>query len=796
MKPKFESNKTIIQLNYSTMKKLLLLMFLIPFLGIAQQITIKGTITDGIDPLPGVSVLEKGTTNGVSTDFNGIYSIKVAANATLEFSYVGYKSKKITVDASKKIIDITLEEDAQSLDEVVIRGFTGVIGKSRKRVSSIQSTPESVTALNSKGIENAGISDISSFATLVPNLKFNSAQAVGLNFISVRGIPQVRGGDAPLAFVVDGVTIPDPSLLSQDLYDLALVEVVKGPQGALYGKNAIGGAINIYTKEPTNKTSNRLKLGVGNGGNFQAQFISSGALKKDKVFYRFSSQYKNFDGLLTNDFLNEKVDFRKDINIRGQIKGRVSDDFTITGTYQYFDIDGGATYYSVNPIGSGGFPGGVLDPNPSEGNNVIDADILGRSDMKNSYGNIKMEYSFENTKLQSITSFNKVERSTSGDLDFISLDGFTQGEQATTNTFNQEIRLSNTNTDKKLDWSLGGFYQNTEKDVYQNGTTGVDFGGAPDLYDVADYVNEIQTIALFGFADYKLTEKLTASAGFRYDIDKFNQVDDLFVTTSERENNEFQPKVSLSYQASKNVLVYANYGKGYRNGGYNADATDLFNREFDDETSNNYELGFKTSSKSNRFIFNGSIFSSNLKNQQQYILDLNTFIAGVYNYDETKVFGFELDTRARLTNYLDVFASYGMADAEIVNGGSAGITDYTNYNGQKVPFVPVSSFGIGLESSFNITDEIKFNGFLNLDTTGKTYYHESNLAKHTTDAYSLLDARFGITYKKIKFELWGKNLTDQQYYQEFSPGEFVGSPDDVAWRGQPLSVGTSISINF
>tara|TARA_R110002049_G_scaffold308127_1_gene511009 strand:+ start:2003 stop:4357 length:2355 start_codon:yes stop_codon:yes gene_type:complete len=784
------------------MKQTILLLFLLITTLSFSQITVSGNITDNKgEPIPGANVIVKGTTNGVISDFNGNFQINTTSkNAVLEFSFLGFETQEIKVDGKSRM-DITLMESLESLNEVTVQGFSGVVGKSRKRTESIQSTPESVTALNSEGIESAGVSDVSSFATLVPNLKFNSAQAVGLNFITVRGIPQVRGGDAPLAFVIDGVTIPDPSLLSQELYDLALVEVVKGPQGALYGKNAIGGAINIYTKEPTNKMSNRVKFGVGNGGNLKAQFVSSGAIKEDKVFYRFSTQYKSFDGLLTNEFLNKKVDFSEDFNIRGQIKARVTNNFTVAATFQHFKIDGGATYYSVNPTGTDGkFPGGVLNPNPSEGNNVIVANVLGRSDMKNNYGNIKLDYNLKGAKLQSITSFNKVDRSTIGDLDFLELDGLTQAEKIHTKTFNQELRLSNTNTDTKFDWSIGGFYQNIKKDVYQNGTTGVDFGG-PDAYDTADYVNETKTIALFGFGDYKITDKFTFSAGFRYDIDKFSQVDYLFVTSSKRDNNEFQPKVSLSYQASKKVLLYANYGRGYRNGGYNADLTDLFNREFKDETSDNYEFGFKTTTWDDRLIFNGSVFSSKLTNQQQYILDLNTFIAGVYNYDETKIFGFELETRARLTNYLDIFASFGSSDAEIVKGGTTGgtngtTTDNSKYNGNKTPFVPVSSFGIGLESSFNLTDSVKFNGFLNLDTTGKTYYHESNLAKHTTDAYSLLDARIGFSYKNWKLDIWGKNLTDKQYYQEFSPGEFVGSPDDVGWRGRPLSIGTSISLKF
>eukprot|EP01093_Parvamoeba_rugata_P007531 TRINITY_DN2218_c0_g1_i1.p1 TRINITY_DN2218_c0_g1~~TRINITY_DN2218_c0_g1_i1.p1 ORF type:complete len:487 (-),score=130.84 TRINITY_DN2218_c0_g1_i1:3326-4786(-) len=458
------------------MKNLLVLIcFLVSTIGFSQTL-VTGKITDqNSEPLPGASISEKGTTTGVISDFNGNFEITVSSNeAVLSISYIGYETQEVTVSGQSQL-DIELAESAVSLTGVTVQGFAGIMGKSRKRTESIQTTAESVTALNAEGIENAGITDISSFSTLVPNLKFNSSQSIGLNFITVRGIPQVRGGDAPLAFVIDGVTIPDPSLLSQDLYDLALVEVVKGPQGALYGKNAIGGAVNIYTKDPTNKMSNQIKLGVGNGGFKQAQFISSGAIAKDKLFYRFSTQYKDFDGLLTNEFLDEKVDFREDINVRGQLKAKLSTNFSITGSYQYFNIDGGATYYSVNPTGTDGeFTGGILDPNPADGNNVIFSDVLGTSKMTNNYGTLKMDYNLTGVKLQSITSINKVDRSTNGDLDFLELDGLTQGEEITTKTFNQEIRINNAKTDTKFDWSLGGFYQRIEKDFHQNGTTGVD----------------------------------------------------------------------------------------------------------------------------------------------------------------------------------------------------------------------------------------------------------------------------------------------------------------------------------
>lgn len=788
------------------MKNYVYLIFLLfTAFSFAQEVTVTGKVVskEG-ESLPGATIIEKDTNTGVVSDFNGNFEINVSSNtATLVVSFVGFEEQEVQLDG-KSYTEITLLESPESLDEVVVKGFAGIMGKSRKRTESIQKTAESVTALNAKGIETAGVTDISSFSTLVPNMKFNTSQAVGVNFITVRGIPQIRGGEAPVAFVIDGVTIPDPSLLNQELYDLALVEVVKGPQGALYGKNAIGGAINIYTQEPTNTFSNKIKVGYGNGNSKLFQYVSSGALKKDKIFFRVSAQYKDTDGLLENITLDEKVDFMKDINLRGEIRAKISNNFTITGSYQYFNLEGGAAYFSVNPDGNffdPGMPGGVLDPNPKKGNNVIVANELGKSDMKNNFGNIKMDYNTEKIKIQSITSYNKVKRSTFGDFDFLEYDDFTQNEITSTKTFNQEFRFQNRNSNSKLNWNAGGFYQNIEEPLYQDGLVR-DY----DTFEqfnviVADVLNETRTFALFGFADYKITEKFSASVGFRYDFDKFSQEDYLFEVSSSRSTNVFQPKASISYQATETVLLFTNYGRGYRTGGFNSGVTDLFDRDFEDEITDNYEIGYKTSWWKNRFIFNGSLFYTYFKNQQQYILDLNEFIPGIYNYDESKILGFEIETRLRLTNFLDVFANYGYTNAEIVKGGTTGgdngnSTDNNLYNGNKTPFVPVDNFSIGLESNFNITEELKFNGFLNLNNTGKTYWHESNLQEHTSDNYSLLDARIGLEYKKFGFELWGRNLLDTQYYQEFSPGEFFGSPDDVGWRGQPLTVGTIISFKF
>jgi iron complex outermembrane receptor protein len=771
------------------MKRILFLLIFLPIIGWGQSMNISGKISDNQDVIPGVSVSVKGATKGTSTDFNGNYEISAVKGDVLIFSFIGYASQEIKV-SDQAIINVILIESTQFLDEVVIKGFTGVIGKSRKRVSLIQTTPESVTAFNSKGIEKTGINNVASFANLVPNLKLSETQAVGVNSLVIRGIPQIRNTDAPVAFVFDGVTIADPSLLNQELFDIALIEVVKGPQGALYGKNAIGGAINIYSKEPTNANKNKFSLGYGNGNALTASFITSGALKKDKVFYRFSSQYKNFDGLLTNEFLNKNVDFRKELTVRGQLKFRITPKFKASTTLQYIDSKGGATYYSISPEDAASGLGFTtyLDPNPEAGNNVISQDVFGESDMKNLYTNLNLEYTSDKVKLQAITSYSKVDRSTIGDLDFTNVDifngGLDQGETNDTKSFNQELRLTNRKTDTKFDWSVGGFYQDVERSFYQSDLT------FDDYWAVTDYVVNFNTIALFGFFDYKLTDKLTASAGLRYDIDKIELDDSLNAQEDEKNKNVFQPKLSLAYQATKNTLLYTNYGRGYRNGGFNPVATDLFDRGFKAEISENYELGFKTSSWGNRFILNGSVFYSDFTNRQQFAITNDFFIPGNFNYDKSTITGFEFDTKTRVSKYLDVLFNYGFVKSTIKEGGvlDSG-RNLNDFNDKNTSLVPQNNFNFGLESNIPLNENSTLDLSVNYNGTGKIYWTDSNDSSLTSDAYQLLDAKATFTHKKIKVSLWARNILDQQYYLEYSDFGF-------GWRGTPATVGTTFTVNF
>ena len=785
------------------LRNLLVLLVFIPFLSVSQELTVSGNVKTASEVLLGVNVIEQGTSNGTTTDFDGNYSISVNKGATLVFSFLGFKTIEVVVDGKTKI-NVTLEEDASQLDAVMIKGFSDVIGQARRRAESVQSIPESVVTFTAKDIETKGINNVQTFADQIPNVNFTTSQNVGNNFITVRGISQIRNGDAPIAFVIDGVTLPDANLLNQELFDVALIEVVKGPQGALYGKNAIAGAINIVTNEPTNTYKSRAQIGYANGNLLKAQLSSSGPLIEDKLFYRVSGSYKKGDGLFYNKTLDQAPDFIEDLTVRAQLKAKLSPVISATLTGQVIDTEAGGLYYAVPKDGSA-----KMAPDDYD-NMAILADQEGIGTLKSTYGNLKVNFNLDKIKLTSLTTFNKSDRNAFGDLDFTAADVLRQDQDSNTKTFNQEIRLGSVSDENsKLNWDLGMFYQDLDKTLITRASADFGFFGPPfaptgtqSQLAVGDFTNTYKTFAVFGFADYKLTDKLTVSAGLRYDNDNISQENRSEGTNPERTDTQLQPKFSLAFQATENMMMYANYGKGYRTGGFNQGETVRYDTSFKAEITDNYEIGIKNSYWDNRFILNVSGYYTDFSNQQLYALVLNggtgQILIGNFNIAESESVGFEADMRIRASNWLDILGSYGASKSKIVTGTSTkstGTNETIDVSGNATPLVPQDSYNIGLESSFNVSDNITFNGNINLEGTGEMYWHEDNAA--VSPRYSLLNARISFTLNNdFSIALWGTNITDTQYITEFFDQTFSNGGSDLAWLGQPTAFGTTLTYKF
>ncbi len=778
-------------------------MFSLGLLRIAEaQDFVTGIVMDSAgDALIGATIMQQGTENGVVSDVNGMFRLTLSGDEpVIVVSYIGFKQQELRI-SQEESIEIILEEDAKFLNEVEVAGFAGAVGQARRRVESIQKIPESVTSVLGEDMEIANISNIEDFTQIVPNVSFQSSQNVGVNFVTVRGIPQIRNGEAPIAFVVDDVFIPDANLINQELFDVAMVEFVRGPQGSLYGKNAIGGAVNILTASPINKIQNKVLIGYGNGKSLKTRISSSGAVVKNKLFYNISGTYKDSEGVIENDFLNKPVDFYNDLSFRGQLKYVFNPRFSATISHRRIDTEGGAIYYGTAADGNGQMPASSFDY-------TINSDQFGKSFLTNNFSFLKLEYFFDNIYLRSVTSINNADRNHVGDLDYSQADVLRQIQDSNSKTFNQEIKIGSTNSNSSFSWDLGLFYQSSDRFLYTEATADFGFFAPPfepsgtqsQLLVLSDFTNTFRTTAFYGFADYKLTDKLTAAIGLRFDRDDIEQQNTLTLNSQSKTQSEFQPKLSFSYQAKDNIMAFANYGRGYRSGGFNTARTNIFDAEFEGETSDSYELGMKTSTADNRFVFNISAFYIDFRNQQQYAVGLapeSTYI-GIFNFPESEIKGFEAEMKIRASRYLDILGGFGMNSSEITRGGRAGDTDRSSFAGNKTPFVPASTFNLALQSGFDISDKVQFAGFLNLNGKGEIYWHEDNQESDVSESYSLLDSRVSLTFNEaFTIALWGKNLTNTQYWQEYYAGEVSGSAaGDLGWIGRPRTYGIDLSLNF
>ena len=223
-----------------------------------------------------------------------------------------------------------------------------IISISRKRPESLQEVPIAVTALSEKVIENAGIERPGDAIALIPNVTMVDAANVGDTQVTIRGIVSTRDAEGTFAYVVDGVLITNPNGFNEELLDVAQIEVLKGPQGALYGRNAVSGAIIVTTKMPSDELEGKVKVGLGNNNTQKINGLISGPLSEN-IRGRLTASYKTTDGFYENIFTgtDDSVDYLEDTNIRGRMIWDVSDDLTLDFRAGMSKVEGGAINFNA-----------------------------------------------------------------------------------------------------------------------------------------------------------------------------------------------------------------------------------------------------------------------------------------------------------------------------------------------------------------------------------------------------------------------------------------------------------------
>jgi len=510
-----------------------------------------------------------------------------------------------------------------------------IIVTARLRSERLQDVPVAVSVFDSKTIENAKIDRPGDFIALTPGVTFSTAQDSGTTYMTVRGISQVPNGETPVAISVDGVLQTSAFQFNEELFDIQQIEVLKGPQGALYGRNAIAGAINITTKPVTNDFEGRVAFGYGNGEFVRAEGSVSGPIIKDKLLFRASVSSRSAAGWITNTFLDKKVDDFRNLGADLRLIFKPTDNLTFDLRGHYGKTTGGSSYFtrSSNAIESGiiitaahGVANTVLSP---VSNNLGYNDRL----MKNV--SFKIDYDTGAGVLTSTTGYDAIDLLTTFDgYDYnnnlecfelgtsplstpypcanpqITFGGINGGTPFFTAPFNttfqrykqrnlsQELRFTSP-SDKPFRYIVGAYYLQRKRDLITATQEDKGFGIIPELdfnpatpNQTRAYFqenNNDRAYAAFAQFNYDLTSTIELSAAIRYDSDHREQTDPrpdayrldglgrLIVGPRTRAQtfDSWQPKFTIKYHPTRSLSFYVNYAKGFRSGGFNAAGTEL-----------------------------------------------------------------------------------------------------------------------------------------------------------------------------------------------------------------------------
>jgi iron complex outermembrane receptor protein len=730
------------------------------------------------------------------------------------YGKMAYLASTILTLTMMNVPEVTAQDNKNyAIEEVIITA--------QRRATNLQSTPIALTAVTSAKLEARGAEDLSNLAGIAPNVQFEgSAPLSGGSFnatVFIRGIGQNDSSvfsDPGVGIYLDGVYLGRSSGSILDLADIERVEVLRGPQGTLFGKNAIGGAVNVISKRPGDEFEANVSLTGGSYDRLDAIGTVSGPIT-DKLKARVTVGKFNRDGYVDRVLDNTKLGGKDTLAAKALFVYDASDnlEFDLGFDYTRTRQDSAAqTLLSIDETGSpfldftnsfiaptAGFvaPNGENTLNPSyvpddpfisygTGPNQNDLDQFGV--------NLTAKWDVNDTiSIKSISAYREVDAIFGRDGDGTpftfreTLDDLSQSQ------FSQELQLTGSAFNERLHYTLGAYYYNEKaEDLARinlaSGLYGATEGILPDPTRVAvdlvfdQYVNiETDSYAAFGEFSYDVTDRLTAIVGLRYtDETKVMEAYELrlasgayIVDPAELEViygryplkeswSDTSPRFGLNYQVSHDVFAYATVSKGFKSGSFNGRATATSSEiaPFNPEIVWNYEGGMKFELFDRRLVINTAAFWMDYTDIQ---VTVNRTPANfVENAAEATIKGVELEFNAMPTPGFLLEGAVGLLDAEYTLIGDANLPITKDSALIRAPDVTAN---LGASYTFNIGDAAGLTLRGDWRYTGQQSFDAANNPLITQDGYSLFNAR--LTYQDIddnwSASFYVNNLTDKLY---------------------------------
>ncbi|MFA5630136.1 MAG: TonB-dependent receptor [Porticoccaceae bacterium] len=696
-----------------------------------------------------------------------------------------------------------------TLEEIVVTA--------QRRAESAQTVPISVTALSGGAMEQARIDGVRDLNVMTPGLNVNQRSVVWAPYIRGIGTLDITAGqEAGVATYVDGVYLSSPYGSNLSFNNIERVEVLKGPQGTLFGRNATGGLIHIITKDPSQEAEMKGKVSVGNYETRQGQLYLAGPLT-DSLAADLAINYRDQGrGYGTNVALGERIPGSDELGLRSKWVYEPSDTtkVTVIGDYQRQEGMLGNNRSTV--------PGSVFVAGPGVTFSAlgdyqdIQQDVVADAEIEIWGGSIRLDQSFGAFDFQSTTAYREVAADSLVDNDALPIHLVHFAEDLQVESFTQEFQLSS-NSEGAFNWILGAFYMD-DRNGYM-APSGITLSGlafADPITGNPASVNLIHTVktestSIFAEGTFDLSDRTRLTLGARYTQDKksfagrtqVNLEDGTpFVTVPSPSDSatwrEPTWRVALEHDLAQDILVYASYNKGFRSGTYNT--VQVTGVPVDPEFVDAYELGFKSYLFDRRLRLNGALFYNDYTDLQ-LVINRGTTIETL-NAGQADIMGLELEGEAIVTDNLSMRFGLAYLDTEYKEFGDTGCTvrlpsgetagvvcdpagnpvirapEYT-LNAGFLYEVPISTGSVGVSMDYFWTDEF------NWEPDGRLV--EPAYGRLNGQLFwSSVDERYRVT-------LWARNLTDEEY-STFTVGQ-PGIADQYT-PAAPRTFGLEFSFNL
>ena len=765
------------------------------------QSRIIGAVTDDRSkPIAGASIHLLNTEITVISDSAGNFAIpKVAPGRyTIQASAIGYATLATPIQAGKgdNPLGFRLATALTQLDAVTVTA--------EKKEELLQSVPISVSAISAQQVDDYRLWDIKGITAIVPNL-YSGDPGDGRNVTAIRGIT-TTSYDPAIATYIDGVNQFSLDTYIPELNDIERIEVLRGPQGTLFGRNAMGGVINIITKQPTNTTHGFVRV---DEGNYSQQRYAAGIrtpLVKGVLFFGASAAYNKRDGYYTNDYNNTSFDRQSDFTGNYYLKYLPGAGWSVTLNVKHqnnrnwgaFPLAPSAKYALSHPFHlSQNAVGKMID-------NTLDASLAIRHS-----GN-SVDFTAQTAWQHNYRYYSPAVDGDFSPADAVSIINNFGPDWNNVKVFTQELRLSSADhRSSPFNWTAGVyfFHQDDPKKVATHfGKDAALLGSPQSNFSSIDITTGKNTgVAGYGEMRYALTKQWELIGGLRYDYEhRYLDVEGQYQkdgataittrpdTSAASHFSALTPKAGIKYQASAHTNLYATYSRGFRPGGLTQLSTDPTQPPlypYQPEYSNNIEAGIKNTWWQHRIQFNVTAFLSHVNNAQVPTLILPSAITVTRNTGRLISEGLELEAAANPVKGLQLEYNLGYTDAHYQSLSLSERGQAVNLEGKKQIFTPDLTSMFSPQYSLLLSSRHQLKLVLHGEWfyLGKEYFDLNN--KISQSPHSILNTRAGLTIPHLELFFWMRNLTDTKYIE-------YAYDFGAAHLGDPRTLGVTLKTTW